>query len=206
MSSLPEVIDVRDDIEVAREESVAGSDARIAIAEAIERLEELERAESGERGGLLDDVENRLLRAEEQLGGDAERRLRSARNRIEQYRESLSRAGEGLAILDARLRRIETDDDSDRDVSPVEAGSEADERVETTVTVVNEGEPRSVAALVTFRDDAGEPISERRSDTIEFGADEQRSIQFETDRPAAAESHVATAVSADDVPALREER
>ena len=162
------------------------------IASVIERLEELPGRDSGNHDSLLDEVDNELLRLEEQLDGDAERHVAAARNRIRIYRNSLGGSSEHLLVLDTSFRTGE----SGPGAVPADVRNE-EGTVE--VTVLNEAEPREAIPVVTFYDGDDE-LKEVTGAPVELGEDDQRTVEVTAMVPERTDSYTATVVDADDAP------
>ncbi|MFC4550717.1 MULTISPECIES: DUF7553 family protein [Halorussus] len=104
MSSLPPVIDIRDDLDAARESTGDDlNDEFETIRDRLDAFAERDRAGSDSEG-VLDEIDNQLLRLEERTDGDASRRIAAARNRIHIYRDSLDETASGLAVVESTAR------------------------------------------------------------------------------------------------------
>lgn len=190
MSSIPPLLDVRDDLRAARQD--AGADVNDDVASVIDRLEELPDRDPGAQDSLLDEVDNELLRLEEQLDGEAAERIAAARNRIRIYRGSLGGANQHLLVLDTAFRS----GDADPGAVPADLRNE-----EATVeaTVLNEAAPREVIPVVTFYD-GDEELKEVTGTPVELGEDDQRTVAVTTTVPAHTDRYDVTVVDADDAP------
>jgi hypothetical protein len=190
MSAIPPLLDVRDDLRSARQ--TADADVNDDIAAVIERLEELPERDSGTQDSLLDEVDNELLRLEEQLDGDAERHVAAARNRIQIYRHSLGGSSEHLLVVDTVFRSGESGPGAvPADVRNEEGTVEA--------TVLNETDPREVIPVVTFYDGDDE-LKEVTGAPVEFGEDDQRTVEVTAMVPERTDRYTVTVVDADDAP------
>jgi hypothetical protein len=175
MERLPAILDVRDDLRAAND--AAERDVDDDVADALGRLDEYADRDRGDREGLLDDLDNELLRLEEQVSDEeATRRFQAARNRIRVFRGSLSGGGDGLAVVDTKLGK--PDADGDRDVSDLRT-----EDVEVAATVVNEGEARDVTVTVTFYDAESEEIRSDATETFALDGNAQETVTVSTTVP-----------------------
>lgn len=207
MSTRPSIIAVDDDLQ-SIESAVAGDPAD-AIRDARTSLERFEVREAASQASLLDDVDASLLRAQEQVTGDAARRLEGIRNRLRIYRDSVSQTGEDLAVIDATVRVTEDGDEvGDRNRheetgTTVEEEARAEiaqlhgESVEFVVTVVNGGTDRRVVIVVELYDEAGEEVRDVATDELVFEADEQVSVTLELEVPEDTAYVSATALDAE---------
>ncbi|WP_323192735.1 hypothetical protein [Halostella sp. PRR32] len=190
MASIPPLLDVRDDLRRARQ--TADADVNDDIASVIERLEELPERESGTQDSLIDEIDNELLRLEEQLGGDAERHVAAARNRIQIYRHSLGESSEHLLVLDTTFQSGESGPGA------VPAGVRNEEGT-VEATVLNEADPRDVIPVVTFYS-GDEELKEVTGAPTEFGEDDQRTVEVTAMVPEHTDRYTVTVVDADDAP------
>ena len=182
MTALPSVLDVEDALERVRTEAGVDVDEEIDAIEG--RLAEMSRGRTDDWEPALDEIDETLLRLEERTGGDAERDVRAARNRIGIYRESRGEEGDTLFVLNSDARSTDLDD-PDRDQ-------------QITATVINTDEARDVRLAVTFYDDDGEPIDEVVSPAVRVGADAQQTVEFTPETPLVATSYVVEARDADE--------
>jgi hypothetical protein len=190
MASLPPLLDVRDDLRAARRE--ADADVNDDIASVIERLEGVPKRDPGGQDALIDEIDNELLRLEEQLGGDPARRISAARNRFRIYRHAMGESSEHLAVIDTEFQTGDTGPGAvPADVRNEEATVEA--------TVLNEAAPREVVAVVTFRD-GGDDLKEVTGAPEELGENDQRTVAVTTMVPEDADGYTVTVVDADDAP------
>lgn len=192
MPSLPPVIDIRDDLNRAERET--GPDADAEFETVRDRLDAFERRDRADREGVLDEIDNQLLRLEERLDGEAARRIATARNRIHVYRDSLDRTAADLAVVETtardRAEREASDEDRADELLPV--GD-----VTIAVTVANGGDDREVVPVVTIYDDDGEDLGTTSGPAVPIQAGEQRRIELDVDVPSRA-SYYATRVEAVD--------
>lgn len=190
MASLPPLLDVRDDLRTARQE--AGTDVNDDIASITERLEEVPERDPGGQDALIDEIDNELLRLEEQLDGDPARRITAARNRLHIYRQAMGESSEHLAVIDTEFRS----GDARPGAVPADVRNE-----EATVeaTVLNEAGPRAVVPTVTFRD-GGEELKEVTGAPVELGENDQRTVSVTATVPEDADGYAITVVDADDAP------
>ncbi|WP_276298928.1 DUF7553 family protein [Halorussus lipolyticus] len=105
MSSVPAIIDIRDDLERARQHT----DEEVAdeFETVRDRLDAFADRDLADREGVLDEIDNELLRMEELLDDEAGRAVRSARNRIHVFRDSLSGTDEDFAVVDYGVHQHE---------------------------------------------------------------------------------------------------
>lgn len=185
MASLPAVLDIRDDLNRAREN--ADEEARAELDDVRERLDALADRDRADREGVLDEVDNRLLRIETRADGETERRIGVARERIRLYRESRD-AGEGLSVLESRFR-----DRSGEDPITEELLGE-DARL--LVTVVNEGDDREVSVAATFYGPDGDELDAFRADAGFVGGGQQETFELDLRVPSEAEYYTVAATEA----------
>lgn len=186
MTSIPPIIDIRDDLERAREET--DEDVAEEFETVRDRLEAFADRRRADREGVLDEIDNELLRMEELLDGEASRAIRAARNRIHVFRDSLEATGEDFVVVDYGVHQHE-EPESDG-VLPVGV-------VTMTVTVANSGDDAEVAPVVTFYDETGDELDSVRGPAFDLaeGAEERR--EFEVDVPEDAAYNAVSAVEAD---------
>lgn len=183
MERLPTVLDIRDDLRAARESS--DRDVGDDVAAVVGRLEEFAERDRGDREGLLDDVDNHLLRLQEQASDDeAAERFQAARNRIRLYRDSLGTGAAGVDVVDTALFEWEA--------GGVEAEAESDlddlrgSDVTVRVTVVNDGDADDVVVDAEFYDDDNEAVGSAKSERFAMGAGEQQTVDVDGSVPEAA--------------------
>jgi hypothetical protein len=190
MSSIPPLLDVRDDLRRARQ--TADADVNDDVASVIERLEALPERDPGTQDSLLDEIDNELLRIEEHLDGEAAQRVAAARNRIRIYRRSLGGSSEHLLVLDTTFQSGESGPGAvPADVRNEEGTVEA--------TVLNETGPREVIPVVTFYDGDDE-LKEVTGAPVEFGENDQRTVEVTAMVPEHTDRYTVTVVDADDAP------
>jgi len=190
MASLPPLLDVRDDLRAARRE--ADADVNDDIAAVIKRLEGVPERDPGGQDALIDEIDNELLRLEEQLGGDPARRVSAARNRLRIYRHAMGESSEHLAVIDTKFRT----GDARPGAVPADVRNE-----EATVdaTVLNEAAPREVVPVVTFRG-GGDDLKQVTGAPEELGENDQRTVAVTATVPRDADGYTVTVVDADDAP------
>lgn len=183
MERLPAVLDIRDDLRAARES--ADRDVDDDVEAVVGRLEEYTERDVGDREGLLDDIDNHLLRLQEQSSDDATaQRFQAARNRIHVFRDSLGSGAAGLAVIDATLTESDADVDSDAESHLDELrGSDAT----VHATVVNDGDAGDVVVEAGFYDDANEQVASVASDRFAMDAGDQQTVTLETSVPESAD-------------------
>ncbi|WP_254546553.1 DUF7553 family protein [Halomarina pelagica] len=190
MAALPHVIDVRDDLERAREASDEDLGAELDAVE--ERLESYADGAHPDREGLLDDIDNELLRLEALTSGTAAERISAARNRIGLFRDSLSRAADGVSVLETKTR-------------PADAGASfdgedaADGEREFWLTLVNSGGPRSVAVELVFYDEDDDETGRVSGGDVSIDSDEQKTVTVVTRVPDGAAYYVARVADVDEL-------
>ncbi|WP_135823957.1 DUF7553 family protein [Halorussus ruber] len=191
MSSLPPIIDIRDDLNRARQET--DQDVTEEFETVRDRLDAFADRNRADREGVLDEIDNELLRIEELLDGEAARDIRAARNRIHVFRDSLAETDEDFVVVDFGVRQHEESEGEPRSereqVLPVG-------EVTMTATVANSGEDAEVVPVVTFYDETGEEIESVRGSAFDLpeGAEEQ--VEMETDVPEDAAYNAVSAVEA----------
>ncbi|WP_134672052.1 DUF7553 family protein [Halorussus marinus] len=181
MTPLPALIDIRDDLARAIEETDGDDDLRSELRTVSDRLDAFEERDRADRGGIVDEVDNQLLRVEERLDDEAAARaVQSARNRLHIYRESRQQTDANLAVVDSTVR------DS--------GGPDADEvvpvgEVTVAVTVANTGADTEIVPIVTFYDDRAAEVESVRGPEFALAGGEQAQFEFDTDAPADATTH-----------------
>jgi hypothetical protein len=207
---LPAIIDVRDDLYRALE--ATDRDESEALAEEIEtvldRLDAFQNRDLADRGGIVDEVDNQLLRVEEQLADDeAARAIGSARNRLHIYRETREATDPNLAVVDASVRQRDdrgrdpgrdSDSDADRDshIDRVLPVSEA--TVTVSVTVANTGEDTDAVPTVTLFED-GDELESIRGPEFHLPGGTQEQFEFDVEVPADATSYGVAVADTGDV-------
>ncbi|WP_135805238.1 DUF7553 family protein [Halorussus marinus] len=181
MTPLPALIDIRDDLARAIEETDGDDDLRSELRTVSDRLDAFEERDRADRGGIVDEVDNQLLRVEERLDDEAAARaVQSARNRLHIYRESRQQTDANLAVVDSTVR------DS--------GGPGADEvvpvgEVTVAVTVANTGADTEIVPIVTFYDDRAAEVESVRGPEFALAGGEQAQFEFDADAPADATTH-----------------
>ena len=188
MERLPAILDVRDDLHAARD--AADRDVDDDVDDALARLDAYADRDAGDREGLLDDVDNELLRLETQLSNEkATRRLRAARNRIHVFRESLSGSGgDGLVVVETKLTA--SDDERERELADLHS-----ERAAVSATVVNDGPARNAVVEVRFYDDRSEQVGSSGTETFAFDGGAQKTVSVPASVPEDAAYYVTVARS-----------
>lgn len=178
MADVPEVLDVRDDLERARE--ATGPELSEDVEDVLAMLEEYETREYGDRIGLLDRMENEFTRLEEVAASDtAETRFRAAGNRIRSYRETVREAPGDVGVLTTKL-------------SGTDETADVAEPARLRITAVNEGEPTTGHVAVTFYDANDEEVDTVRSEPVMFDADEETTVTVDVTTPDRWDYYVAT--------------
>ncbi len=186
MERLPTVLDIRDDLRAARES--ADRDVGDDVEAVIGRLEEYTERDRGDREGLLDDVDNHLLRLQEQSSDEsAAQRFQAARNRIHVYRDSLGGSTAGVAVIDAYLS-TGGEDDAERHLDELRGDD-----VTVHATVVNDGEAGDVVVEAEFYDEANEQVASTASDRFAMDASGQQTVELSTFVPESADYYTAVA-------------
>ena len=110
--------------------------------------------------GNLDEIDEELLRLQEQGNDEADEYFQSARNRIRLFRESLNGEREEFIVVTTR------------------PGSDGGDETLNVTVVNNTGESTSGRVTVTFYVADGNEL-----ETTKFDPDEQRTISVLIDRP-----------------------
>lgn len=169
MASLPALLDITDDLERARE--TADADIDDDVEQLRDRLDAAAGRTRANREGVVDEMDNELLRLEERTGGEAERRIRAARSRLQLYRDARDDQGDRpFAVLESKLRESGGD---------LEAGEE----VGLEATVINEKAPRDLRLDVNFFDADFDAAGTGRGPVVSLDADEQHTEEFEVEVP-----------------------
>lgn len=187
MERLPTVLDIRDDLRAARES--ADRDIDDDVATVVGRLEEYTERDIGDREGLLDDVDNHLLRLQEQSSDEeTAQRFQAARNRIRVFRDSLGSGTGGVTVIETYLTVNDTDDDAEQPLDELRSSD-----VTVHATVVNDGEASDVVVEVGFYDDANEQVESVASNQFAVGAGEQQTVTLEATVPESADYYTTVA-------------
>lgn len=195
--ALPAILDIRDDLHRARREADVAADEQAALNEELEtvedRLDAFAERDLADRGGIVDEIDNQLLRIEEKINDEeASRSIRAARNRLHIYRESREASDDDLAVVESGVRHH--DDPDAEGVLPVG-------EVTLTVTVANTGAATEVVPTVTFYDEDGDDLDSVRGPELFVDADDQEQFEMDLSVPADATAY---AVSVDDTGGVRE--
>ncbi|PSP56104.1 hypothetical protein BRC82_02930 [Halobacteriales archaeon QS_1_67_19] len=160
---------------------------------AEERLDAFAERDRTDRGGIVDEIDNQLLRLEERVDdGAAARSIQSARNRLHIYRENREAIDDNLAVVESAVRP--RDRDAEGAVLPVG-------EVTLTATVANTGEATEVVSTVTFYDEDGDELESVRGPEFFIEAGGQETVEFSPDVPSDAAAY---AVSVADTGGVRE--
>ena len=178
MVDVPEVLDVRDDLERAR--AATGPELSGDVDEVLGMLEAYETREYGDRIGVLDRMENELTHLQDATTSEtAETRFRAAANRIRNYREAVSEAPGDVGVLTTKLSGTDETDEL------AEAGR-------LRVTAVNEGEPTTGHVAVTFYDANNDEVETVASEPVMFDANEETTVTVDVTTPNRWDYYVAT--------------
>ena len=187
MASVPPIIDIRDDLNRARTET----DAEFVEEEfetVRDRLDAFAERDVADREGIVDEIDNQLLRVEERLDQDdpeAARAIQSARNRIHIYRRSVENSDENLAVVESDVRQHE----GAAGEQPLPAGE-----VTMTVTVANAGDDAEVVPVVRFYDEDGDELESVRGPAFESAGGTQAQREFAVDVPTDASNYATSVV------------
>lgn len=196
MAPLPAILDIRDDLYRALEDTREDADFAEEIETVLDRLDAFEERDLADREGVVDEIDNQLLRVEQRLeeedDEEAARALQSARNRLHIYRQAREETDENLAVVDSDVR--------ERDEAVTEGTLPVGE-VTLTVTVANTGEDAEVAPLVTFYDEDGDEVESVRGPEFALGGGDQEQLEFAVDVPG---DSAAYAVSVSEIGGVRE--
>lgn len=186
--TLPPILDIRDDLYRAFE--ATGEDEALGeeIETVLDRLDAFEDRDLADRAGVIDDVDNQLLRVEERLDDeDASRAIGAARNRIHIYRASRETTDPDLAVVTSS---VHSPDHPDPDGLPPVG------EVTVEVTVANTGGDTRVEPVVTFYDEAGDDLETVRGQAVDLPGGEQTHVEMDVDVPDDASYYAASAVEA----------
>lgn len=165
MTRLPEMLDIRDDLQPAKE--TAEHDIDEDIENILELLQTYEDREHGDRRGLLDRIDEELLRLEEQAQSDHTRlHLQAARNRVRIYRDTMSESVTDVGITTTDL-----------------STGDAEDQATLHVTILNEGEPTTATVITTFYDEDFDEIETVHSEPVECDADTEMTVDLELEPP-----------------------
>ncbi|WP_137284771.1 DUF7553 family protein [Halorussus salinisoli] len=184
MASIPPIIDIRDDLRRARE--ATSEDVEEDFETVYDRLDAFADRDRADREGVVDEIDNELLRVEELLDDEeASRAIQSARNRIHIYRESRQQTDEDFVVVDSGVRQHE-EPDADG-LLPVG-------EVTLTVTVANTGDDAEVVPLVALYDEDGDEVESVRGPAFDLPAGVEERIEMDLDVPSDA-THYAVSVT-----------
>lgn len=190
MADVPRVIDIRDNLQRAKEESDGDLTEELDAIES--QVEEFADRTQTDEEGVLDTIDNRLLKLETRAEGTAEEQIRAARNRIHIFRESRGGTAGDVSVIDVETRYADAGTDR------VE-GDIGEEEVEFWVVLANEGEEQSVTVEIPFyRDD--DEVGRVRGEPIRLGSNEQETVTLITEVPDEVEYYtvdIATSESGD---------
>ncbi|UPW01191.1 FxLYD domain-containing protein [Halorussus gelatinilyticus] len=191
MASIPPIIDIRDDLRRARD--AADADVTEDFETVRDRLDAFGERDRADREGVVDEIDNQLLRVEELLDDEeATRAVRSARNRLHIYRESLSSSDEGLLVVDSGVYQHEEPEAERGEVRrPLPVGE-----VTLTVTVANSGEDAEVEPIVRFYDEDGEELESASGPAFDLAAGTEGRMELEVDVPSDATRYAVSVVRA----------
>lgn len=191
MTDVPSLIDVRDNLEFVRERT--DDDDVVDTVDRIEdRLDGFAARDDADRQGVLDEIDNELLRLETLTDGRVEQRVRAARNRVHIYRDARAGAGDAEDVVPVDLS-------VDPPGGEATLASATPESGEATVelTVVAEDEAERFDVVVAFRDEDGNVVEvvEAGEATVEAGGEE--TVTLSTTVPRTATDVEAWALAAD---------
>ncbi|MFC4449624.1 hypothetical protein [Halorussus aquaticus] len=176
--SLPAILDIRDDLYRALEATGEVDAVAEEIETVLDRLDAFEDRDAADRQGIVDEVDNQLLRVEERLNqrddDEAVRALQAARNRLHIYRDSVEETDENLAVVETDVRQHDIDDTHEE--LPVG-------QVTMTATVANTGDDAEVVAFVGFYGDDGDEIETLRGPEFAVPGGGQERVEMEVDVP-----------------------
>ena len=171
MTSLPPIIDIRDDLTRAREATDADVDEEFRTIR--DRLDAFADRDAANRTGIVDEIDNQLLRVEARLDGEAARSIAAARNRLRIYRQTRDQADDELSVVESHLRRP-GESDGDLTVEDVHG-----QDVTVAATVANSGATRSVAPVATFYDADMTDLESLSGPPTEVPEGDQRTVDIE---------------------------
>ena len=184
MTDLPEMIDVRDNLEYVRQ--MTDEDDVVATVESVEeRLETFADRDVADRQGVLDAVVNDLVQLQERTDGETAQRVQASRNRIRLYRDA-------RADAENTLIPVELEADSPDGAATFADASPPDGEAAIRVTVVNEGERRPFDVRLAFTDDEGDVVDAVEADGGTVAQNEETTVTVETAVPDAATAYEAT--------------
>lgn len=181
MTDVPAAVDVREELEDVRR----GTDDE-AVAETVasvrESLETFAQRDVADRQGVLDEVANELLRLEETTDGDAQRQVRAALNRVQQYRDARASADDAVVPLT-------TDVDLPARAATLADAAPAAGAAEFEVTVVNEGPARTFDVRLAFADADGQRLETVETSDESVDAKGETTVSLAAEVPDAAASY-----------------
>lgn len=186
---LPPILDVRDDLRRALADAGDGDasdrgeferslddDLADEYRAVVERLDEFAERDEADRQGLLDEIDNQLLRVEETVqDDDASREIRAIRERIHVYRDDLGNPGANLVVETAELRTP--------DGEPAEVGDLRGRSGVLWARVLDNGSGRTVGVAATFVGEWGDVLSEGTSPAADLEPGETETFEFEVAVP-----------------------
>lgn len=185
MADVPHIVDVEDDLEEARRAADADLDEEIDTIE--DRLRAYSDRDAADPQGVLEEVENELLALEERTDGEAERRIRAARNRVHIYRDAQSGTDDDVVLLEAKARRADAG-------SEVERTADQASESEFWLTVVNDADRREFDVQLVFYDEDGDVLERMVGGDVSIAPEEQKTITVVADVPVDAAFYEARAV------------
>lgn len=165
MLDVPEILDIRDDLD--RAEEAVEQDIDEDIGNVRNLLDSYEDRGHDDYHSLLDELHEELLRLEELVESDQARlHLQAARNRVRIYRDAIADSPTALGILTTKLTTADTGDDAT-----------------LRATVVNEGSPTTVDVIITFYDDDVTELETIRSEPLECDVNAESTIVLDVALP-----------------------
>lgn len=184
MTNLPEMIDVRDNLEYVRR-TTDEEDVEATVDSVEERLETFADRDAADRQGVLDAIVNDLIQLQERTDGETAQRVRASRNRIRLYRDARANAENTLVPVELEI-------DSPDDAATFADASPPDGEAEVRVTVVNEGERRPFDVRLAFTDDEGDVVDTVEADGETVARNEETTVSVVTAVPDTATAYEAT--------------
>lgn len=167
MADVPHIVDVEDDLEHVRRTADVDLDEEIDTIE--DRLRAYSDRDAADPQGVLEEVENELLALEERTDGEAERRVRAARNRVHIFRDARSGTDDDVVMLEAKARRADAG-------SGVERTADQASESEFWLTVVNDGDGQEFDVQIVFYDADGDVLERLIGGDVSIDAEEQKTI------------------------------
>lgn len=188
-STLPPLVDVRDDLQYLDAHGPAG------IGDDLDGIEEalltLPGSAPAEQVDALDEVEDALFHLGSATDGPAGARVERARTRVRTYRRVLGTASEGLTVVEHSIRHAHSGH-----VAPLGALRNADAEVRCRVR--NEGRSRDVVVVVEFYDRDCGTLSKARSGRTYVETEREQVVSVPVRVPPAARYYTATPLDAED--------